>query len=316
MKIKFVFALSLLSIACCQANEPSHSAESFYQLVDLTDDFAAFFDRSGDLPLAQRISAMQTQFSTLIPGFYDFKRVASFATAEQYEQLYNQSFTQFPQQRSKILQTATHFESMLKPALVNFKAQFPDVAPLGTIYLLHSLGEMDGGTRTINDKTVFVFGADVMSKIYPLGQEQTFFHHEIFHMYHRQFFNDCDQVWCYLWSEGLAVYVSHALNPKADDLQLGLTMPRAIRPEVDANLKKAICAVTERFNSTETSDYGLLFRGKASPEGLPPRFGYYIGYKLAGEIAKKHSLQSMAHMSIAEVKPALENALRAFPACP
>jgi hypothetical protein len=48
-----------------------------------------------------------------------------------------------------------------------------------------------------------VFGADVMVSAHDYGDEEPFLHHQLFHVYHQQFFPECDQVWCGLWTEGL-----------------------------------------------------------------------------------------------------------------
>ena len=44
------------------------------------------------------------------------------------------------------------------------------------------------------------------------------------------------------------------------------------------------------------------FGSNRVPEGLPPRAGYYMGYLLAGELGKDHSLQDLAQLSPGEVK--------------
>jgi hypothetical protein len=44
----------------------------------------------------------------------------------------------------------------------------------------------------------------------------------------QQFFPECDQVWCNLWTEGLAVYAAQQLNRDASDSQLLLMQPEPI----------------------------------------------------------------------------------------
>ena len=71
---------------------------------------------------------------------------------------------------------------------------------------------MDGGTRSVKGQRYLVFGADVMARVTTPGRERPFFHHELFHVYNEKFFSECDPLWCALWMEGLAVYVSERLN--------------------------------------------------------------------------------------------------------
>jgi uncharacterized protein YjaZ len=41
--------------------------------------------------------------------------------------------------------------------------------------------------------------------------------------------------------------------------------------------------------------------GRSAP-GLPPRAGYYVGYRMAAELGRNHSLSWLAHLSPDDVK--------------
>jgi hypothetical protein len=186
---------------------------------------------------------------------------------------------------------------------------------IGPVYLLHSLGEMDGGTRNFTGENVLIFGADVMGRAHPFADEEPFFHHELFHVYHARTFGGCAQVWCSLWSEGLAVYVAKSLNPEASDEQMLLTVPEEIPAAVDANLREAVCIVRERLNSSAESDLGALFSFQRMNERLPPRFGYYVGYLVAREAGRRHSTQDLAQMDQTTARPLIEASLARLARC-
>jgi hypothetical protein len=205
---------------------------------------------------------------------------------------------------------------MLQPAIRSFADTFTDFHSAGHIVLLHSLGEMDGGTRNVRGQTYLVFGADVMAKLIAPGKEKPFFHHELFHVYNAQFFDECEPLWCALWMEGLAVYVSQQLNPGATDSDLLLMSPRPIRAAVDANLNRAVCAIRARLDSTVQQDYAAFFFGNSSFEDLPPRAGYYIGYLAMKQLGASHSLSALAHLTQQQARSALEAALAGLAACP
>jgi len=311
------FALvALIFLTACQST-PDAPAEPPppFTLIDLTQEYAAFYDRSQDIESGARVAAFKAEMAALFPGFYDTERVRAFATAEVYDGLIARSFERFADVRPKYEAIAASFEAMLAPARADFMRTFPDLAPIGEVYLVHSVGEMDGGIRMINGQRYMVFGADVMAQLYAPGDERPFFQHELFHVYHAQFFEACDEVWCALWREGLAVYVSERLNLGATDAQMGLAMPRPIRPEVDANLPAAVCAVRARLGSDGRDDYAPLFLGLASLEGLPPRFGYYVGYLVAREAGRTRSLPELGHMRAAEARPVVEAALAGLANC-
>jgi hypothetical protein len=308
-----------LALGACASTStrPPAGPQPAFTLVNLTDAYSAFYDRTEGLERSARVAAFKAEFATSFPGFYDTDRIQAMfgASAERYDGMIAASFDAFPAERAAIARTSANFEALLTPTREDFARNFPDLAPIGDIYLVHSVGEMDGGTRSINGRRYFVFGADMIAKLYPPGSERPFFQHELFHIYHGQFFDTCDEVYCGLWREGLAVYVSEQLNPGATDAQMGLTSPRPIRPEVDANLPAAVCAVRARLGSDDRDDYGRLFLGQASVEGLPPRFGYYVGYLVAREAGRTRSLQTLAHMSAAEARPVIEAALGALADC-
>jgi hypothetical protein len=317
--MQWVPALAGLALTACvsaQSPQPVGPRPAF-ALIDLTDEYTAFYDRTQELERTARVAAFKAEFATLFPGFYDTDRIQAMfgASAERYDGMIAGSFDAFPTERAAIARASANFEALLGPTREDFARNFPDLAPIGDIYLVHSVGEMDGGTRSINGQRYFVFGADMIAKLYPPGSEQPFFQHELFHIYHGQFFDACDEVYCGLWREGLAVYVSEQLNPGATDAQMGLVSPRPIRPEVDANLQTAVCAVRARMGSDDRDDYGRLFLGQASVEGLPPRFGYYVGYLVAREAGRTRSLRTLAHMSAAEARPVIEAALASLADC-
>jgi hypothetical protein len=153
----------------------------------------------------------------------------------------------------------------------------PDMAPIGYVYLLNSLGEMDGGTREFGGRIYFIFGADMIARHHPPGTERPFFHHELFHIYQGQFFGSCDSVWCNLWTEGTAVLAAAELNPGATDDQLLLNLPEPIRARTDAYFAEAVCAVQSRLESRADDANAALFSFDRLNAHLPPRFGYYVG---------------------------------------
>ena len=311
-----LLAVTVLCVASCQTPPAAAPPAPPFTLVDLTGAYTAFYDRTQSMPPPARADALKAEFAPLFPSFYDPERVKAFATRERYDAMIARSFETFPELRPRYERTSSSFAAMLAPARDDFERRFPDIAPLGDVYLVHSLGEMDGGTRTIGGRRYLVFGADVMARLYAPGDERPFFQHELFHVYHGQFFAECEEVWCAVWQEGLAVYVSEQLNPGATDTQLLLTMPRPIRPEVDANLSMAVCAVHARLRSDRPDDYAPLFLGGAQLVGLPPRFGYYVGYLVAREAGRTRSMRELARMSVDEARPVVEASLAALARCP
>lgn len=130
-----------------------------------------------------------------------------------------------------------------------------------------------------------------------------------------QFFLGCEETWCALWAEGLATLVAHRLNPGATDAQLLLTSPKPLRPEVEKDRRAAVCAVASRLDSKNADDFGGLFSSGPEINGLPPRFGYYVGYLVAEEAAKGQTLVQLAHLDQKSAREVVNASLKQLATC-
>jgi hypothetical protein len=285
-----------------------------YELVDLATPYATFWGESQALATPDRVAAFKARFEELLPGFFTAQRVG-WMTEAQYDDSIARSFAKFPEIRARYTAATSGFAQLLSPAHARFTKAFRDLRPVGTIYLIHSLGEFDGGTRAVAGVNHLVFGADVIAQVHDFPDEQPFFHHELFHVYHSQFFSECEQMWCALWTEGLAVAAAQHLNPHASDAELLLGSPRPIRPEVDRNRTAAVCQVAARLNSADPADYSALFSDGPAGNELPPRFGYYVGYLVAKEAARKRPIRVLAHLDNAAARDVVTAALGRLATC-
>ena len=277
-----------------------------------TDDFDRFAMGTAGMPDAERVRLFRERFNALVPGFYEPRFGA---TEEKYNAHVARALAAYPAQRDKFLAAARDFRAAYDGGNVRFRRFFPDYAPTMPIYLVHSLGEMDGGTRDLRGKMVALFGADVIARIHDGATIGPFLDHELFHFYHARFFPDCEALWCSLWQEGLAVYVASKMNPGADDRALMLTLPRPIRPEVEPRFGEAVCFTRSKMDSTARADLTEFFFGDGSGKVFPPRFGYYVGYRLAQALGAKRDLKTLARMKPAQVRPLLQETMAKLASC-
>lgn len=305
---------TMLSLVCifwiAQAGLAANSAP--LKLVDLTDDYERIWDETQKLPDDRRVAQFKRSFSALLPGLYDAKRFAKFGmSVADYDHLLGQKLRDYPTDRGAILSVSRRFAKQFAPARRSFENAFGPMKGFPPIYLVNSHGEFDGGTRDLLAGSRLLFGADMIAKIHKGKSIGPFFHHELFHLLHSRTFKDCSQIWCNLWSEGLATYVALTLNPDADDEALLLTIPQPIRPAVESNRKAAGCAVLARLDSESGSDYAALFSGrpKSAIANQPPRFGYFVGLLVAQEVAKGRTLTELARLSVAETRPLVRDAV-------
>jgi hypothetical protein len=303
----FIFMAAAAALAAC-ATAPK-APPSGIKLIDLTDDFAAFWEKSRALDDAARAPALKAHFEPLLPGFYAREKAGPF----NYNDLIVKALREYPEKRGGIEEVSRRFQKLLAPARRSFEAALGPMGEMAPIYLLHSLGEMDGGVRTLNGKPTMFFGADVIAQNHLAHNIQPFFHHELFHAFHRRHFKGCGAVWCGLWSEGLAVHVANSLNPGATDSELLMTRPVPLRAAIEANRSQAICKLLQRLDSNDTGN--LFFGGGKDLFGLPARSGYYIGYLAAAEAGKTRPLRELAALPDEQVRPLVEASLRSLADC-
>ena len=281
------------------------------EIVDLVDDFAAFEASSRSLADDARAGAFKAHFAPILPGFYSNERVRFSG----YDGLIVKALKAWPEDRARIEAVRDRFAAALAPAEASFEAEFGPMTGYPPIVLVHSLGEFDGGMRSLPGGGRLMFGPDVIARVHGDGDIRPFFHHELFHLMHTRSFDDCGALWCDLWTEGLATYVSHRLNPAATDAQLLLTEPVPLRAAIDKDRKAALCPLLAKLDSKADDDVAPLFMGRGTASQLPPRAGYFIGYLVAQEIGRTRSLKTLATMPAAQLRPLIEASLRRLGDC-
>jgi len=282
------------------------TAPSAAPYADLTAEFARFADETRGMEDGPRVARFKKTMDPLLPGFYAPRFGA---TGTQYDAQIAKALKDFGKLRPRYEQVRKDFPAAFDAGLQHFRKEFPGFVPHVPVVLLHSAGEMDGGTRELNGKMYLIFGADVIAAIHETDELTPFLDHELFHVEHSRHFADCDQVWCPLWAEGLATYAAQVMNPGADDRLLMLAFPEPIRAAVDARWAEALCFTQARLFSAEQSDLSALFVGGSGNQEFPQRFGYYVGLRVAEELGREHTLPELARMSPGQAKAALTAAL-------
>ncbi len=286
--------MTLAAIALVQSASDARTAAPPYK--SLTRDFAKFHDATKTMPEKERVALFRQRFDKLFPGFYE---PASGQTDAQFDRGVAASLNGFDAIRPDYEKVERQFAIAYAAGIRHFRVQFPGFKPVLPVWFVHSLGRMDGGTRTLNGKTYMIFGADVIAKIHTDGTIGPFLDHELFHVENGQWFKDCEPdttVWCSLWQEGGAVYATSVMNPGADDHTLMLDLPKPIRPLVDAQWPLALCTLKRDLDKGDQATYASYFFGGGSDQAFPKRWGYYVGYRLMQRVGKRHTLVEIDKM--------------------
>lgn len=279
-------------------------------IVNLTGKFIEAWDRNAGKSGADFVKDFRASVEPGFPEFYGIERYAGKKTREQRDKEIADAFMEFPSLRAAYIEKSDAFSRELPQHIATFVRHFPDYQP-STIYLIHTLGEMDGGQRTLNGKVHFIFGPDAMVKYHAPGRVAPFFHHELFHDYRPM---NCEggRIWTHLWIEGLAGYVAKTLTPDASIQELSLHIPDNMVSGVRAQPKLAWTDLQSRLDDGRGPSYEGLFRNLPDGTGLPARRGYYLGLLVAQEVAKKHSLQQLAQLGCDEVRQEVHAAVAAL----
>ena len=272
------------------------------RFVDLTADFARIADATDGMEEAARIARVRTQMDALLPGFYAPR---DSITPARFDARVAKALRDFDSLRPRYEQVRREFPAAFDAGIEHFRKVFPDSVPNLPVYLVHSLGEMDGGLRNLGGQTYLIFGADVIARLHDRGTITPLLNHELFHVENGKYFADCGEVWCALWVEGLATYAAKVMNPGADDRQLLLTTPRPIRSAVDASWPAAACFTRERLSSSAEEELQVMFAGGPAVGEFPRRFGYYVGLRAIEESAGAHELPDLAKMGPEQAKSVL-----------
>lgn len=281
------------------------AADKAPEVHDLTQDFVAFWDASRTLPTDARVAQFKLTVAPRFPEFYGIERYAGQRTQEQQDKIIGTAIEKFDGIRDAYVNKAKAFGHELPRHIATFQHTFPDFKLDTPIYLLHSMGEMDGGTRDLAGRTRLIFGADGMVLYHGNGNEAAFFHHELFHIHHQAKMPDCagTGLWQPLWQEGLATYVSHTMNPQANHKELLLTFPAGMVERTQAQLGASLAHLEQVLDVSDDLLYGEMFQSmNKETKGLPARRGYYLGYLVAAEAGKTRKLSELAQLSCADAR--------------
>lgn len=312
-------ALLLALAGCIQAPpaRPAVQAACSYRVVDLMPEFWAFHERSAALDPAAQAELFRSSVAASHPQLYT-AAVIGLPAGQPLDQQLRQRYLRVQPllaDRTGLLRRLSDSIGRDLPRYeARFRAVFDDLAYCGDVYFMHSLGGFDGATRKVDGRTALLFGLDMIAYVYDTDADlQPFFHHELFHLYHAQFRGAGDQdgpssLIAALWGEGLATYVAQALNPEAGGVSV-FGLPRTTPGRVRSGLPALARKIRGLLDSRAKQDYALYFMGTAEDAPVPARSGYYLGYLVAAQLARTHSLKELAQTPVATLRPEIEAAL-------
>jgi len=275
--------------------------------------FVKFWNEASGLPLDQQIEKFDQVVYSTFPDFYDFKFKKWQKQGKSKREGLSEQFSQYRAIHENFSKRTKTIASLIASNLNSFTKEFPDFNTNLDIYIIHSLGELDGGIRTIDGKSYFIIGIDAIAKYHrEILNDSPFFHHELFHVYHAQYFQSTGGLWSSLWMEGLPTYVSSALNPGVSNADILLDVPSDLVGKCEKDINFLWNDVFRLLQSTKNEDYVKYFLLASLDPRIPRRAGYYLGYLVAKELAKTYRLDELAKLDPSEVQRLVSETVEMF----
>ncbi len=303
--------LALVSILGAAATAAPDAGGGHLQLVDAAEGCAEFWRRAPGATPEVQARAFEELLRGPHPTLYTAKVLGMtepFSSSVPERLRKAAGFRPDPARVDEVRRT---LNADLQQAAVQFRKTFPDFASTRPVSLVCSLGGFDGGTRPVEGSEALLFGPDVIAVIRPRGFNlRPFLEHELFHVHHGNLHPDAPEtVAGALWEEGLATYVSAALNPGATNDEI--SVPAALIAETTPRIPELSRRLLAHLDDAEgRPTYKQFFYGSTEKvTEVPPRSGYVIGSRIARELGQTRSLAELARMPPGESRAQVERAL-------
>jgi hypothetical protein len=262
---------------------------------DLVQPFLSYWKRSKDLSIERKVERLKKEIIPLFPEFYNTRIERWSKRGKTPDKELASQINEFPLIEANFTKKANELSQVIDQSLKTFINEFPEMNPYFDIYVIHSLGEMDGGTRQYGKKNYFILGIDGMVKYHKdFTSEVPFFHHELFHVYHGQYLTEDMIFWIALWGEGLATYTAEKLNPHAPIEELMLS--KSVITNINKNIEFYWKDILAKLESRDENEYEKYFLMSSTDKKIVNRAGYYLGYLIAKEAGKTKSMSELVKL--------------------
>jgi hypothetical protein len=322
---RLLFLLAALAPLCAGAGDGAAPGLAAIQVIDATPPFWAFWDGAQGKPKEERAQRFLDTVVAAHPELYGAGVLQEDAVtgtprkddAAKRISVYLEDVAPYiARMRALSASIDVHFHAYAR----DFSGTFPDFAPKSPVYFTISLFSFDGATREVNGKTALLFGIDAIARFHrPDFNLKILFDHELFHQYHDQIApaltDDDAPLWVSIWEEGLATYVSQRMNPGSTVGQV-LMFPPDLEERAEPKLGALARELLANLDSKDKTIYGSFFFARNSRADIPPRSGYYVGYRVATALGVDRDLRQLARLQDQELKSLVEAALRNLAAQP
>lgn len=288
-------------------------------LVDIESAIEDVAAQTADLPASERVAAYRAKiidqhkaaYAPSVFGMQDATRFEHGLDRAIERSLPNASDPSRPIALREFLSSLDTVEANFRRSLPKFRCNFP-------IYAMDSLGSFDGAGRIVDGRPALVIGIDRLVAERGMISLPVFLTHELFHRYHYKqagFSDDPGEnqpIWRTLWAEGLATYMSYRLTPGAT-IEDALVLPRDMAARADPQLPKLAIEILAHLDQVDHKSFQFFFTygdGDGPAPSVPWRVGYYVGFLVARDIGRNHSLAKLPGLKGEPLRTAIAASLR------
>ena len=288
--------------------ESEKKASSAYRIINMVDDFVSYYDECEKSGATGRRAKWDSMLEAKYPEFFRdaIYRKKEGADRDKFkdwciETFWKEVAPKMPVIRKLNLMAADE----IKATLDGFQKQFPDFKPSTDFYLTISFS-FRGKVVDVKGKDVFAIGLENFEPGQP--QLQITIAHELFHLYHFQFFEASGGLYRTLWAEGLASYASAVVVPGYRFSQY-LGFPGEKMNRCQELLPTMTKELLKELENNDQRIKRIYFGAEPNDTPIPPEAGYYVGFMIAESLAKNNSLAELARMKPENVLAVLRQEL-------
>jgi hypothetical protein len=203
--------------------------------------------------------------------------------------------------------------------LTSFQQKLPGFELRSSVVFMPNLFGFDAGGGSVNGRDFLIFGLDTIAKIDGLHADLSVLTaHELFHGYHASFHPEWNgkergkniPLYRLVWAEGLATYASQQLNPGATEA--AIFRSSTLVPSCEARLGSLTGLLLGELDDTEKEPFMAWMSGQSRSSGIPPRAGYYFGWRIAADLGRSRSLTELARLQDHDVRMAMSRSLQSL----
>jgi len=307
-----IVGLFLSAVAGCGAVTGPAAAETErapqYRIVNIVNDFVSYYDECRNLGATERKARWDSLLEKKYPDFFQdaIYRKKEGADRDKFKDWCIETFWKEVAPKMPVIRKLNLTAiAEIKATLDAFQKQFPDFKPSTDFYVAISFS-FRGKVVDVKGKDVFAIGLENFEPGQP--QLRLTIAHELFHLYHFQFFESSGGLYRTLWAEGLASYASAVVVPGYRFSQY-LGFPAEKMNRCEELLPTMAKELLKELGNNDQRIKRIYFGAEPNDTPIPPEAGYYVGFMIAESLANTNSLAELARMKPDSVLPILRREL-------